>query len=81
MGVKTRLGIMSLVSSQMGSVELPEEVTFLCPECATQVADKGQCIAELAKVSGKSTTGFVVRVIVDCRNCGCYGQEPAVPFL
>ena len=28
MDVRTRLGIMSLVSNQMGSVELPEEITF-----------------------------------------------------
>ena len=80
MGVKTRLGIMSLVSNQMGSVELPEEITFFCPQCGTQVADKGQCLAELAKVPGESKTGFVVKVIVDCRNCGCYGKEPAVLF-
>lgn len=80
MGVRTRLGIMSLVSNQMGSVELPEEVTLFCPQCGTQVADKGQCLAELAKVPGESKTGFVIKVIVDCRNCGCYGKEPAVSF-
>jgi hypothetical protein len=79
-GVKTRLGIMSLVSSQMGSVELPEEVTLFCPQCGTQVADKGQCLAELAKVPGESKTGFVIKVMVDCRSCDCFGREPAVDF-
>jgi len=78
MGVRTRLGIVSLVGSQMGSVELPEDVTLFCPQCGTKVADKGQCLAELAKVPGESKTGFVVKVVVDCRNCGCYGREPAV---
>ena len=80
MGVRTRLGIVSLISGQGGSVELPEEVTLFCPQCGTEVADKGQCLAELAKVPGKSQTGFVVKVMVDCRNCGCYGQEPGVSF-
>lgn len=78
MGVKTRLGVMSLVKSQMGSVELPGEVTLFCPQCGTQVADKGQCLAELAKVPGESKTGFVIKVLVDCRSCGCFGREPAV---
>jgi len=80
MGVRTRLGIMSLVKNQTGSVELPEEITLFCPQCGTKVADKGQCLAELAKVPGESKTGFIVKFIIDCRNCGCYGQEPAVSF-
>ena len=29
MGVRTRLGIMSLTNNQMGSIELPEEITLL----------------------------------------------------
>lgn len=78
MGVRTRLGIMSLVKSGMGSIELPEEVTLFCPQCGTQAADKGQCLAELAAMPGESKTGMVVKLIVDCRNCGCYGREPAV---
>jgi len=81
MGIRTRIGIMSLVSSQMGSVELPEEVTLFCPQCGTSAADKGQCLVELARVPAESKTGFtgfVVKVIVDCRNCGCYGKEPAI---
>ena len=81
MGVRTRIGISSLVDSRMGSIELPEEVTLLCPQCGTLVADKGQCLVELAKVpDDKSKTGFVVKLMVDCRSCGCDGREPAVSF-
>ena len=81
MGVKTRLGIMSLVDGQAGSVELPEEVTLFCPQCGTEVADKGQCLAQLEVVPettrGESKTGFVLKAIVDCRSCGCFGKEVA----
>ena len=80
MGVRTRLGIGALIRSQTGSVELPEEVTLFCPQCGTAVADKGQCLAEMAIVPGESKTGFVLKIIVDCRNCGCYGREPAGSF-
>jgi hypothetical protein len=64
----------------MGSVELPEEVTLFCPQCGTEVADKGQCLVELAKVPGESKTGFVVKLVTDCRTCGCFGNEPAAEF-
>lgn len=80
-GVKTRIGIMSLVKGGFGSVDLPEEVTLKCPQCGTEVADKGQCPVELAKVPDKeSKTGFIVKLLVDCRTCGCYGREPAINF-
>ncbi|MEK7553084.1 MAG: hypothetical protein AAB504_00110 [Patescibacteria group bacterium] len=69
---------MSLTNNQMGSIELPEEITLFCPQCGTQVADKGQCLAELAMIPGESKTGFIVKLIVDCRNCDCYGKEPAI---
>ena len=78
--VKTRLGIMSLVDSGSGSVELPEEITLYCPQCGTEVADKGQCLAELAKVPGESKTGFIVKLMVDCRCCGCLDREPGIAF-
>lgn len=79
MGSRTRIGIMSLIESRMGSVELPEEVTLHCPQCGTEVADKGQCLVELSKMPEKSSkTGFVVKLTVDCRTCGCFGKEPAV---
>jgi hypothetical protein len=81
MGSKTRIGIMSLVRGEFGSVALPEEVTLYCPQCKTEVADKGQCLVELAKVPDEtSKTGFTVRLLVDCRTCGCYGREPAIDF-
>ena len=80
MNERTRIGIMSLVESGNGSVELPSEITLFCPQCGIPVADKGQCLAELAKVKGESKTGFVVKLIVDCRSCGYYGGEPAVNF-
>ncbi len=80
MGARTRLGIMSLVASQTGSIELPRGVTLFCPQCGTKVADKGQCIAELVRVPGESITGFIVKIIVDCRNCGCHDREPAASF-
>jgi|WetSurMetagenome_2_1015567.scaffolds.fasta_scaffold01363_12 hypothetical protein len=80
MDVKTRIGIMSLVAGQTGSIELPEEVTLSCLQCGTLVADKGQCLVGLVKVPGKSKTGFVVKLMVDCRSCGCQGLELAVSF-
>ncbi len=77
MGTKTRIGIMSLSSKSMGSVELPEEITLYCPQCGTEAADKGQCLLELAEMPGESKSGMVVNLIVDCRSCGCYGKPPA----
>ena len=71
---------MSLVASQTGSAELPEEVTLFCPQCGTKVADKGQCVAELAMVQGESITGFIIKIIVDCRSCGCCNRESAASF-
>ena len=80
MGVRTRLGIMSLTREGFGSVELPEEITLYCPQCGTEVADKGQCLAEIARVPGESKTGFVLVLRVDCRNCGCWDRPPAIDF-
>lgn len=80
MGVRTRLGIAALVNSQGGSVELPEEITLFCPQCGEKAADKGQCLVGLVKIPEKSKTGFVVRLMVDCRACGCYGKEPGASF-
>lgn len=78
--VKTRIGLMGLTGNT-GSVELPDEVTLYCPQCGTQVADKGQCLLEFIKIhSGESKTGFVLSLSVNCRNCSCYGKPPAVDF-
>lgn len=80
MSVRTRIGIMQLVRSRTGSVELPEEVTLYCPQCGTEVADKGNCLASLNIVQGESKTGFVLKLLVDCRVCSCDGKEPGADF-
>lgn len=73
---------MSLVRSGMGSVELPEEITMYCPQCGTEVADKGQCLAELRPwPDPNSKTGFVVKLTIDCRTCGCLDREPTINFF
>jgi hypothetical protein len=78
--VKTRIGLMGL-TGEMGSVEMPNEVTLYCPQCKTLVADKGQCLVEFIKIPDKeSKTGFVLGLSVDCRSCGCCGKPPAVEF-
>lgn len=80
MGVKTRIGLMSIIDGQFGSVELPEEVTFYCPQCGTEAMDKGQCLVEIAKMPGQSKTGFICKLVVDCRACGCHGEAPGIEF-
>ena len=80
MGVVTRIGLASLLKDGCGSVALPKEITLYCPQCGTKVADKGQCLVELAKMPGESKTGMIVKFMVDCRNCDCYGREPAIDF-
>jgi len=79
MGVRTRIGIMSLVGSQMGSIEFPEEVTLCCPQCGTLAMDKGQCGVEFVQQFCPNRKKHVLSLIVDCRSCGCYGEPPAVP--
>jgi len=79
-GVVTRIGIGSLLASHGGSIELPEEVTLHCPQCGSEVADKGQCLVSLVKIPGESKTGWVLGFDLDCRRCGCYGKSPAVDF-
>jgi len=72
---------MSLLRGGFGSVALPEEITMYCPQCKTKASDKGQCLVELAKIPDEnSKTGFIVQLQVDCRNCNCYGKEPAIDF-
>lgn len=79
-----KLGLMPILGgSRSGSVELPPEITFYCPQCGTEAADKGQCIVSLApmpyKKIGEAPTRaeVMVAVIVDCRTCGCYGEPPS----
>ena len=78
--VKTRIGISSLLGYG-GSIELPEQITLCCPQCGTQVADKGQCSAELIKIPDprvRKGSGFLVELRVDCRNCGQQILGPAL---
>jgi len=76
MSVKTRIGLGILTKSRSGSVELPEEVTLYCPQCGTKVADKGQCSVSFANVFDEFGAS-VLRLLVDCRNCGCHDREPS----
>lgn len=78
MGVRTRIGLSALLSSRMGSVELPEEITLCCPQCGTLCCDKGQCILEFTAIPSSEIEKFEVRLVVDCRNCGCFGRVPVV---
>lgn len=76
MGVRTRIGIAALTTEKMGSIELPEEVTLYCPQCGTLCSDKGQCLLELAEMPDEERK-MAVKLIVDCRNCDCYGKAPS----
>jgi hypothetical protein len=76
MGVKTRIGLMGL-TGEMGSIELPEEVTLYCPQCGTECMDKGQCGINFTQFN-QSTGQRELALEVDCRSCGCYGKAPAL---
>lgn len=75
MGVKTKIGIAALSSNQMGSIELPEEITLYCPQCGAKCADKGQCLIGLVPFD-KERKLAVKLIIDDCRACGCFGKAP-----
>lgn len=65
-----------------GSITLPSEVDLLCPQCETPVGDKGQCLANFEVIPDeKSVTNFSVRILVDCRMCGCTMREPAIRMI
>lgn len=78
MGVRTRIGIGGLVRSGLGSVELPEEVTLYCPQCGTEVADKGQCLLSFVSALVKEKKNMELRLAVDCRTCGCLNEAPVI---
>jgi uncharacterized Zn finger protein len=61
-----------------GSIELPEEVTLYCPQCGTEVADKGQCLVSFVSVLAEKKKNMEVRLLVDCRVCGCLGEAPVI---
>jgi hypothetical protein len=74
----TRIGFGSLGIGP-GFVTLPENVTLVCPQCKTPVADKGQCIANFEVVPDpESVTQASVKILVDCRSCSCSMREPAI---
>jgi len=87
MGVLTRIGTQDL-TGEGGSVTLPERVTLYCPQCGTKCSDKGQCLLAFRKVSAQNEKkfeplakkGFEVKLLVDCRCCGCDGEPPAADF-
>jgi len=80
MGVRTRIGIASLLRTlHGGSVEFPEEITFHCPQCGTPCGDKGDCRLVLNAIPNLETTRFEVILQVDCRVCGCDGEPPVMP--
>jgi hypothetical protein len=82
MTVVTRIGLAPILQARTGSVALPAEVTLSCPQCGALAADKGNCLVEMRRVTDeKSKTGFVARLAVDCRSCGCSDREPAVSIL
>lgn len=75
-----RIGTGMLIpGEQFGSVGLPERSEDLCcPQCGTLVGDRGQCSAQFMEwPSGQEDDApNVLRIIVDCRNCGCVDKEP-----
>ncbi len=78
MGTRTRIGISGLVRSLQGSVELSEEVTLYCPQCGTECADKGQCLLSFGCVPVPEKKNMEVKLLVDCRTCGCFGEAPVI---
>lgn len=80
MSVTTRIGVYGLVRSRTGSIELPEEITLACPQCGTKCADKGNCLLDLRPFPDPASgrPGPEVKLVVDCRVCGCDGRPPIV---
>jgi len=75
--LKMRIGV-GMLSREGGSIELPEDSEDLCcPRCGTLVGDRGQCSVQFFEwPSGpKMNAPNVLRVIVDCRSCGCIDKE------
>lgn len=78
-GVRTRIGLGYVTCGDGGSVELPEDATWCCPQCGALVADKGQCsvmFMEWPQASPDGKEVNVIKMIVDCRSCGCVDREP-----
>ena len=76
-----RLGLASVLPNKTGSIAMPEEIIFSCPRCGELAADRGQCLVEIYPVRVPDTisrTGFLARLQIDCRACGCSEGEPAI---
>jgi hypothetical protein len=74
MSVRTRLGTLGLVIYQMG--KSPGDGTLCCPQCKTKVARDSGCLAGFAIFQSDSTEEKIVKLLVECQNCGCNGKEP-----
>ena len=77
---KTRIGLGCLSKDGFGSVELPDDAALYCPQCGTECADKGQCLASFTTLpdTEEFKTMIQVGLLVDCRTCGCYGKAPSL---
>lgn len=78
MGFRTRIGLGCLAGhGRGGSVELPEEANeaMCCPQCGSLVRDGSQCFVMFIEWPNEQDIN-VVRMVVDCRGCGCVSKEP-----
>jgi len=81
-----RIGIGMLTDGAFGSIELPKESQDLCcPQCGTLLGDRGQCSAQFLEWPERpynsnrpeeESGNNVIKIIVDCRSCGCVDKEP-----
>ena len=76
--VRTRIFIGQLTREKFGTLDLPEEVEFFCPQCGNPCADKGTCKLSLEIFPNRETKNEEVKLVVDCGTCGCYGKAPVV---
>ena len=74
--VKTRIDIGHLVQEKLGSIRLPEEVEFFCPQCGNPCVDKGTCKLSLEGVPNPEIKNEEVKLVVGCMSCGCFGKAP-----
>jgi RNase P subunit RPR2 len=71
-----RIGVGTLTNGELGSIELPKESQDLCcPQCGTLLGDRGQCSAQFLEWPNENQVN-VLRMIVNCRSCGCIDKEP-----
>jgi len=76
LSAKMRIGMGMLMPGEGRSVELPKRAEDLCcPQCGTLLGDKGQCSAQVLECPSVDQVN-VVKIIVNCRFCGCINKEP-----